>query len=251
MKRRRWSQCSVMFLVISGQPLTTVWTTAQPCFTSGSKEFNTCTTRWSGGPWSNQGEPLQPNKKCLCLLSTTLTLFNHRFNSSEPDVLWSSAPKMFSFSLLPSSSSYADEQGPKHWPDSRFTHVMKLKQAALRAARRLWTDYILVRQYEIMRHDEWKYPIVQRNHPPSSPLCHLFLLCPSVCGQWQLADKPPGAIWHDSTESDYCGTHVGIKKPLFQLLVWRDPSGKSCQRPAQNIVNYLKPAGKWLLWVLL
>ncbi|TDH06000.1 hypothetical protein EPR50_G00128320 [Perca flavescens] len=39
--------------------------------------------------------------------------------------------------------SYADEQSPKHWPDSRFTHVMKLKQAALRAARRLWTDYIL------------------------------------------------------------------------------------------------------------
>ncbi|XP_073347732.1 procollagen galactosyltransferase 2-like [Pagrus major] len=40
-------------------------------------------------------------------------------------------------------SFYADEQGPKHWPVSRFTHVMKLKQAALRAARRLWTDYIL------------------------------------------------------------------------------------------------------------
>ncbi|XP_037642447.1 procollagen galactosyltransferase 2 isoform X1 [Sebastes umbrosus] len=40
-------------------------------------------------------------------------------------------------------SSYADEQGPKHWPVSRFTHVMKLKQAALRAARRMWTDYIL------------------------------------------------------------------------------------------------------------
>ncbi|KAM4552673.1 procollagen galactosyltransferase 2-like [Odontesthes bonariensis] len=41
------------------------------------------------------------------------------------------------------SSSYADEEGPKHWPNSRFTHVMKLKQAALRAAKRLWTDYIL------------------------------------------------------------------------------------------------------------
>ncbi|XP_068995636.1 procollagen galactosyltransferase 2 [Embiotoca jacksoni] len=40
-------------------------------------------------------------------------------------------------------SSYADEEGPKHWPDSRFTHVMKLKQMALRAARRLWIDYIL------------------------------------------------------------------------------------------------------------
>ncbi|KAM9719037.1 procollagen galactosyltransferase 2-like [Menidia menidia] len=40
-------------------------------------------------------------------------------------------------------SSHADEEGPKHWPNSRFTHVMKLKQAALRAAKRLWTDYIL------------------------------------------------------------------------------------------------------------
>ncbi|KAK5859470.1 hypothetical protein PBY51_021025 [Eleginops maclovinus] len=40
-------------------------------------------------------------------------------------------------------SSYGDEQGPKHWSDSRFTHVMKLRQEALRAARRLWADYIL------------------------------------------------------------------------------------------------------------
>ncbi|KAK5888486.1 hypothetical protein CesoFtcFv8_014578 [Champsocephalus esox] len=27
-------------------------------------------------------------------------------------------------------SSYADEQGPKHWSKSRFTHVMKLRQEA-------------------------------------------------------------------------------------------------------------------------
>uniref|UniRef100_A0A667YPU1 Si:ch211-13f8.2 n=1 Tax=Myripristis murdjan TaxID=586833 RepID=A0A667YPU1_9TELE len=40
-------------------------------------------------------------------------------------------------------SSYAEEQGLKHWPKSRFIQVMKLKQAALRAARRLWADYIL------------------------------------------------------------------------------------------------------------
>ncbi|XP_067460737.1 procollagen galactosyltransferase 2-like [Thunnus thynnus] len=40
-------------------------------------------------------------------------------------------------------SSYADEEGPKHWPESRVIHVMKLKQAALRAARRLWADFIL------------------------------------------------------------------------------------------------------------
>lgn len=41
-------------------------------------------------------------------------------------------------------SSYADELGPKHWPDSRFSHVMQLRQAALRSARAQWADYVLV-----------------------------------------------------------------------------------------------------------
>ena len=63
----------------------------------------------------------------------------------------------------------------------------------------------------------------------------MFPLCPSVCGQWQPADKPPGSVWHDSRESDACGPHVGLKKPLFKLLVWRDSSGKCCQRPEQNV----------------
>ncbi|KAI5612643.1 procollagen galactosyltransferase 2, partial [Silurus asotus] len=40
-------------------------------------------------------------------------------------------------------SSYADELGPKHWPDSRFSHVMQLRQAALQSARAQWADYIL------------------------------------------------------------------------------------------------------------
>nr|XP_033773160.1 procollagen galactosyltransferase 2 [Geotrypetes seraphini] len=39
--------------------------------------------------------------------------------------------------------SYPDEIGPKHWPNSRFTHVMKLRQAALRTAREKWADYVL------------------------------------------------------------------------------------------------------------
>ncbi|KAJ8390359.1 hypothetical protein AAFF_G00107530 [Aldrovandia affinis] len=34
-------------------------------------------------------------------------------------------------------------RGPKHWPSSRFTHVMRLRQAALRAGRERWADYIL------------------------------------------------------------------------------------------------------------
>lgn len=43
------------------------------------------------------------------------------------------------------SSSYAGELGPKHWPNSRYEYVMKLKQAALTFARKRWADYILVR----------------------------------------------------------------------------------------------------------
>ncbi|XP_067370636.1 procollagen galactosyltransferase 2 isoform X2 [Channa argus] len=39
--------------------------------------------------------------------------------------------------------SYTDEWGPKHWPASRFNHVMKLRQAALKAAKERWADYIL------------------------------------------------------------------------------------------------------------
>ncbi|XP_057697964.1 procollagen galactosyltransferase 2 [Corythoichthys intestinalis] len=39
--------------------------------------------------------------------------------------------------------SYTDEWGPKHWPASRFKHVMKLRQAALKAARERWADFIL------------------------------------------------------------------------------------------------------------
>ncbi|XP_058641009.1 procollagen galactosyltransferase 2 isoform X2 [Onychostoma macrolepis] len=39
--------------------------------------------------------------------------------------------------------SYTDEWGPKHWAPSRFGHVMKLRQAALKAARERWADYIL------------------------------------------------------------------------------------------------------------
>ncbi|XP_062827364.1 procollagen galactosyltransferase 1 isoform X1 [Anolis carolinensis] len=39
--------------------------------------------------------------------------------------------------------SYPDEEGPKHWSNFRYEHVMKLRQAALQAARDMWADYIL------------------------------------------------------------------------------------------------------------
>ncbi|XP_035748369.1 procollagen galactosyltransferase 2 [Egretta garzetta] len=53
---------------------------------------------------------------------------------------WNRSP---SKPLLGCLRSYPEEIGPKHWPSSRFTHVMKLRQAALRAAREKWSDYIL------------------------------------------------------------------------------------------------------------
>uniref|UniRef100_A0A8C4IIF6 Cerebral endothelial cell adhesion molecule n=1 Tax=Dicentrarchus labrax TaxID=13489 RepID=A0A8C4IIF6_DICLA len=40
-------------------------------------------------------------------------------------------------------TSYAGELGPKHWPNSRYEYVMKLKQAVLNFARKRWADYIL------------------------------------------------------------------------------------------------------------
>ncbi|KAM9454975.1 procollagen galactosyltransferase 1-like [Clarias gariepinus] len=39
---------------------------------------------------------------------------------------------------------YEDEDGPKHWTDPRYEHVMKLRQAALDTARQMWADYFLL-----------------------------------------------------------------------------------------------------------
>uniref|UniRef100_A0A4W3JZS1 Collagen beta(1-O)galactosyltransferase 2a n=1 Tax=Callorhinchus milii TaxID=7868 RepID=A0A4W3JZS1_CALMI len=38
---------------------------------------------------------------------------------------------------------YNDEVGPKHWTNSRFTHVMKLRESAMKTARDKWAEYIL------------------------------------------------------------------------------------------------------------
>ncbi|XP_029946364.1 procollagen galactosyltransferase 1 [Salarias fasciatus] len=41
-------------------------------------------------------------------------------------------------------SHYADEEGPKHWTDLRYEHVMKLRQVALESARDMWADYFML-----------------------------------------------------------------------------------------------------------
>lgn len=61
------------------------------------------------------------------------------------DFLFRNRRVKISYGLFLCIRSYTDEWGPKHWPPSRFNHVMKLRQAALKAARERWADYILVR----------------------------------------------------------------------------------------------------------
>ncbi|XP_041861443.1 procollagen galactosyltransferase 1 [Melanotaenia boesemani] len=39
---------------------------------------------------------------------------------------------------------YEDQDGPKDWTDRRYEHVMKLRQAALEAAREMWADYFML-----------------------------------------------------------------------------------------------------------
>lgn len=43
-----------------------------------------------------------------------------------------------------SCRNYEDEDGPKQWTDSRYEHVMKLRQVALESAREMWADYFMV-----------------------------------------------------------------------------------------------------------
>uniref|UniRef100_A0AAY4DHY1 procollagen galactosyltransferase n=1 Tax=Denticeps clupeoides TaxID=299321 RepID=A0AAY4DHY1_9TELE len=40
--------------------------------------------------------------------------------------------------------SYQGEEGPKQWTDHRYAHLMKLRQAALEAARDMWADYFMI-----------------------------------------------------------------------------------------------------------
>lgn len=64
--------------------------------------------------------------------------------SASPFTLPPPGPPRLGSVPPPPRRSYPDEEGPKHWSDSRYEHVMKLRQAALKSARDMWADYILV-----------------------------------------------------------------------------------------------------------
>lgn len=49
--------------------------------------------------------------------------------------------------IRPSPPYYLyEETGPVHWPHSRYSHLISMKEQALNTARNLWADYIWVRQ---------------------------------------------------------------------------------------------------------
>ena len=40
--------------------------------------------------------------------------------------------------------SYDGAEGPLHWTDERYGHIMELRQKALDAARKQWADFLFV-----------------------------------------------------------------------------------------------------------
>ncbi|NWI75837.1 GT252 galactosyltransferase, partial [Dryoscopus gambensis] len=94
--------------------------------------------------------------------------------------------------------SYPEEFGPKHWPSSRFTHVMKLRQAALRAAREKWSDYILVNTNEgdnLLTNPQTLNLLIAENKTVVAPMLESRSLYSNFwCGITPQAE-PPSSLW--------------------------------------------------------
>ncbi|XP_004071417.1 procollagen galactosyltransferase 1 [Oryzias latipes] len=67
--------------------------------------------------------------------------------------------------------SYDDEEGPKHWTDLRYEHVMKLRQAALESAREMWADYfMLVDCDNLLTNPNVLWKLIQENKTIIAPM---------------------------------------------------------------------------------
>ncbi|KAG7317313.1 hypothetical protein KOW79_019611 [Hemibagrus wyckioides] len=67
--------------------------------------------------------------------------------------------------------AYSDEEGPKHWTNLRYAHVMKLRQAALESAREMWADYLLLVDCDNLLIDQdvlWK--LIKENKTIVAPM---------------------------------------------------------------------------------
>ncbi|KAM7387159.1 hypothetical protein PAMA_009667 [Pampus argenteus] len=66
---------------------------------------------------------------------------------------------------------YADEDGPKHWTDQRYEHVMKLRQVALESAREMWADYfLLVDSDNLLTHPDVLQKLMEENKTIIAPM---------------------------------------------------------------------------------
>ncbi|KAL4648750.1 procollagen galactosyltransferase 1-like [Arapaima gigas] len=69
------------------------------------------------------------------------------------------------------SRSYADEEGPKHWTNQRYEHVMKLRQAALDTARDIWADYFLLVDCDnLLTNEDVLWKLISENKTIVAPM---------------------------------------------------------------------------------
>ncbi|XP_026207692.1 procollagen galactosyltransferase 1 [Anabas testudineus] len=68
-------------------------------------------------------------------------------------------------------SRYAEEDGPKHWPDARYEHVMKLRQVALESAREMWADYFMLADCDnLLTNPDVLWKLMQENKTVIAPM---------------------------------------------------------------------------------
>uniref|UniRef100_A0A3Q1JHS1 procollagen galactosyltransferase n=1 Tax=Anabas testudineus TaxID=64144 RepID=A0A3Q1JHS1_ANATE len=63
------------------------------------------------------------------------------------------------------------EDGPKHWPDARYEHVMKLRQVALESAREMWADYFMLADCDnLLTNPDVLWKLMQENKTVIAPM---------------------------------------------------------------------------------
>ncbi|XP_029913296.1 procollagen galactosyltransferase 1 [Myripristis murdjan] len=66
---------------------------------------------------------------------------------------------------------YEDEDGPKHWTNLRYAHVMKLRQVALESAREMWADYfMLVDCDNLLTNPDVLWKLIRENKTVIAPM---------------------------------------------------------------------------------
>ncbi|XP_050432465.1 glycosyltransferase 25 family member [Adelges cooleyi] len=69
------------------------------------------------------------------------------------------------------SSQYDEEIGPAHWPNSRFQHIIELKETAINSARNFWADYIWFLDCDVFMINRLTLKLlIKKNYPVVAPM---------------------------------------------------------------------------------